>query len=184
MRKLWVKDNAIDYWVRNSREYHRRIEERLLRYLHFVEYVTSVNTAVSIGGGAYGGLLRYAPAVRHVLCDALVNEFRELGTIPDFVEAFDTCFTELPLTDGVAGIVIACEVFDHADDLVMYRRGQQEAVRILKSGGLLFAAPMIRDVDTDGHIAVTVEEDLKVFEDMERIHFDRTTNQSYAVYRK
>ncbi len=146
-----VKFNKRDpkTWVNNN--YRRIITEDFgVKPDFFVN-----KSILDIGGGPGGGLY-FSPFLKtkkRVIIDPLVKEFEEL--LKDFknisgdVETIVGHAEDMPFSDGSFDLILSFNSLDHWDD---WKKGMDEAIRVLKKGGkLLLYVNFYRPAKTDAH---------------------------------
>lgn len=110
---------------------------------------------LEVGCGGIGGMLSvFAGGEHRYAIDPLADEYDRLT--PDaktksnftWVKAFAHL---LPFNTGTADILFCIETLDHCDNLEQFAQAQQELVRVLNKGGLLFFMLPARDDRPEGH---------------------------------
>jgi hypothetical protein len=128
----------------------------------------NIDYVVEVGGGAYGGALRFFPfAVTKYSIDLSMDKFLEKGKVPLGMNCIKSDFGDLPINTGTAGVVFAWEVLDHALTEKHFDSGVSELCRILMPGGLMFFNHPLLDKPKAGHTIVRDKESIiKSFVDL------------------
>lgn len=181
MNNEWTKEFELSYWIAREPSFYLENIRNKCKLFNVSKYITSADPicAVDIGGGAYGGALSYLFSERNslILVDALAKEFREMQTLPTYIDSITADFANIPLKNNIADIIFACNVYDHANSSKHFYKGIFEAARLLKPKGLFFLSVPMRKVATKGHPVCIKEFDInlavkglfdvvKVFEEM------------------
>ena len=165
--KPWTKDHELAYWNAESDDYYLSNIRQKYEFFDVNEFIkqrfglrknSKKLTAVDIGGGAYGGALRYGRIYKQaILVDALAPEFRAMRQIPKYVDSITADFDSIPLKDEIADVLFAWNVFDHAKSDIHFIIGMLEAKRLLKPGGLFFGSFPLRTKPSPGHPVTLTE---------------------------
>lgn len=167
---LWTKDFEMEYWLAEKDDYYLdnlRIKYQLFEVDKYLD--KSINTAVDIGGGKFGGALYlFRDANRSILIDLLCSKYKNLGCLPKHIEMLENDFSTLSLEDDTADVVFAWNVYDHASNLNHFNTGVSEAIRILKDKGLFFGSFPLRKSPKPGHpLCISKESVLNQLKDIE-----------------
>ena len=155
--KEWTKEFELDYWQSHDVDfYHDSVKlkwdlfgaEQALRVLFHNE---RIDMAIDIGGGRVGGALGFIEAENKLLVDALVDEFAVMGDLPIGVVGYCCDFARIALSSSIADVVCAWNVFDHAQNMDHFYQGVQEAIRLLKDGGVFLGTFPLRSQPREGH---------------------------------
>lgn len=166
----WTKQRELRYWTAESADYYLDNIKQKYSLFNVNEFITLrfgqhqdalIDTAIDIGGGAYGGALCITERLvkQAILVDALTPEFRAMGNIPLYIDSITADFNNIPLKREIADIVFAWNVFDHATNNAHFIIGMDEVKRLLKPGGLFFGSFPLRKQPSSGH-PVTLTEQL------------------------
>ena len=156
----WTPAHEMIYWDAGKDDFYiDNVTQKSLifnveHYLHMHYGSDNFNEliAVDIGGGAFGGALRFTQGFgASILVDKLIPQYEEMGKLPNWVETVAADFEKVPLLDNSADVVFAWNVYDHARSQSHFIIGVDEAKRILKPGGLFFGSFPMRDKPKNGH---------------------------------
>jgi len=157
----WTPAHEMAYWKAGKDDFYYldNLRQKSLifnvdHFLHMHYGSDSFNEliAVDIGGGAFGGALRFTQGFgASILVDKLIAQYEEMGKLPKWVETMTADFEKIPLMDNSADVVFAWNVYDYARSQSHFIIGVDEAKRILKPGGLIFASFPMRDEPRNGH---------------------------------
>lgn len=168
-KNQWTPEFGLEYWKAEDDHYY--IENLREKSLIFnVDYFLRRNfggafgnnvkdlIAVDIGGGAYGGALRFCQEFgESILVDKLAPQYREMGKLPNWVDTVTADFEKIPIQGKTVDVVFAWNVYDHARSKSHFIIGMMEAKRLLKPGGLFFGSFPMLSRPREGH-PVCIEE--------------------------
>lgn len=152
----WNPEYEMEYW--NSVTDNGCRNKIMSKYKYFnVDEVVKNNfegspvVAIDIAGGMWGGALQFFDAEKKILIDYLADEFVRIGKMNGDINAVNGDFCNLPLEDDSVDVVFCWEAFDHCNSMDDFRMAQEEVVRVMSKGGLLFFEMPIRTKPIDGH---------------------------------
>lgn len=161
----WSPDFEMKYWVGHEGEHYIKDTKRLYDKFSVDKVVEdnltdeNIRIVVEIGGGAYGGALRFfKKGIERYSIDLAMDRFAKMDQIPLGINCIKSDFSNIPINSGCADVVFAWEVLDHALTQRHFDKGIDEICRIMKPGGILFLNHPIREKQKNGHhILVPVE---------------------------
>ena len=163
----WSPDFEMEYWNNHDDEFYiddiRRVYNAFEVDKIIVENMDtlSIKTVMEVGGGAYGGALRFFPFTSEKYSiDLAMDKFLEKGKVPLGMNCIKSDFANLPFNDSVADVVFAWEVLDHALTPNHFDKGVAELCRIMKPGALLFFNHPLHDKPKPGHTVIKTSEDI------------------------
>jgi len=164
MPEKWTKEHAMDYMTAHPDGFYlAKLNERYQGFR--VDYWIRNQPAdlvVDVGGGVLGGALALTGiGKKRILIDYCADEYEKIGKLPKNVKAVQADFAELPLEDNSVDILFAWEVLDHALTDEHFVKGQNELVRVLKPGGLMFFFHPLRSKPKKGHTVVKGEPEIR-----------------------
>ena len=163
----WCPKFELEYW--NSA---KRIEKDFIKDVQDLyeifnvegvvnSFSTKPSTIVDVGGGAYGGALRFCSfGEQKILFDYLANEFISMGHLPKDIKIIQGDFRHITLPNNYADVVFAWEVLDHALTNEHFKQGQKELIRILKPQGVLFFNQPLLNLPKPGHIIIKTKDEI------------------------
>jgi len=197
--KNWTREFALRYMTSHDDEFyleklrHRfeMFEVKKVCRKHFGAF-KNIESVCDIGAGVMGGALALFPYGKdRVIVDLLINEFGNIGKLPEGLWSFDKDFSDTELQENSMGVVFSWEVLDHALNDDHFIQGQKELIRILKPGGLLFFYLPLRSKPKPAHVVIRTEEQiLEEFKELELIskqielNYQRYEKGIYLVYKK
>ena len=159
----WSPEYELKYW-REETDNLQLLRHKMRELCVFDFAPVNPRTVAEIGGGKYGGYLRYyGCGKQRFLVDPLADHF---GDYPDGVKATTGTVTALPFDDGSVDVLFCLEVLDHlpASD---FPKAVAELKRVLAPGGVLFFHLPLRYEPREGHPLsardITPEEVLAAF---------------------
>jgi ubiquinone/menaquinone biosynthesis C-methylase UbiE len=168
MSEVWTPDYEMDFW-NNAQNY---IESLRKKYVYFDvdkkidKYIACpIEKVMDIGGGEYGGALYYYKGGKErILFDFLANTFSKRGKMGADIKCIQGSFDSLPFDESSISVIFCWEAFDHSQNIEMYKKAQDELVRVLAVGGLVFFECPIRPKPQTGHpVCRTFQEVLEGF---------------------
>lgn len=149
----WSEYSESCYWNGFSKEKIMNDIKRKYEYFNVKKYINFVpDTVLDIGGGPYGGALCFYPdGVDRVVLDLLIDSDKVTQDLPLNVRGIKSSFCSLPFENNSVDIIFCWEALDHCDNLVDFKRAQQEMVRVLSKKGVLFFEMPIRPVAIANH---------------------------------
>lgn len=163
----WSLELEMNYWDNHDKEYHIKDTERVYNEFDVNKIISDnvdinkVKIVVEVGGGAYGGALRFLPIdAKKYSIDLLTDIFLAKGNIPIGINCIKGDFSNLPIDTGTADMVFAWEVLDHAITEKHFNDGVKELCRIMKPGAMLFFNHPLFTEPRQGHVIIKNRDDI------------------------
>ena len=122
---------------------------------------STIKNVVEVGGGAYGGALRFFPlSVKKYAIDLSMDLFLKKGKIPKSISCIKADFSDIPINSGTAEVVFAWEVLDHALTDNHFYAGIDELCRIMRPGAVLFFNQPLHSEPRNGHTVVKTKAEI------------------------